>query len=142
MAWEVPVLDLPGQIAGEDFSSVGALTGLNSTGQFLFVKMAPGINDTVLHCSSAKDRPVGVSQGNSVKGDALQVRAIGVSKIVAGAAVAAGDPVGTDAAGRCVKKAETATGANYGEFVAGLVLEGVVAAGSVATVLLQSPYRI
>lgn len=142
MAWEVPVLDLPGQIAGADFSSTGGLTGLGGTGQFIFVKMAPGINDTVLPCSSAKDRPVGVSQGNSPLGVALQVRAIGVSKIVAAAALAAGDPVGTNSAGRAIKKAETATGANYGEFVAGLVLEGVAAAGSVATVLLQSPYRI
>ncbi len=141
MAWERPVLDLPGILAGEDFSANGGLLGYQGTGQFLFVKITS--NMTVKHCVSGKDRMIGVSQGNSPSGDALQVRAIGVTKVVAGAAFNAGEAIGTDTNGRAVKKSETATGANYGDFVAGEALEGVLAAGSLGTVYLGgSPYRI
>lgn len=142
MAWERPVLDLPGMVAGEDFSATGGLTGLGGTGQFLWCKMNPGVNDSVLHCNSTKDRMIGVIQGNSVAGDAIQVRAIGVTKLVAGAAFLAGDAIGTNAAGRGVKKAETSTGANYGDFVGGVALENCGGAGNVGTVLIISPYRI
>lgn len=142
MAWERPVLDLPGMIAGEDLSITAGLAGPNGSGQFLFGKCQPGVNNAVIHCNAVKDRPVGVIQGNSVAGDAIQVRAIGVTKVVLGAAVRAGDPVGPDASGRAVKKAETATGANYGEFVCGVMLENGAALGNIGTLLLGTPYRI
>ena len=145
MAWERPVLDLPGQFAGEDFSVGGALKtlGYQSSGQFLFVKMNPsGAANSIVHCNNHRDRMVGVSQGNSALGDALQVRAIGVSKIVAGEALVGGQAVGTNNSGQAVHKNETSTGADYGDFVAGVVLEGVAAAGSLVTVLISSPYRI
>jgi hypothetical protein len=143
MAFERPVLDIPGIIAGEDFSSAGSLTGLNSTGQFLFVKLPTNGTDlTVVHCNAHHDRPIGVSQGNSKSGDALQVRAIGVTKVVAGSAIKRGQNIGTDNAGRGVPKNETSTGADYGDYVAGIALDSVAAAGSVFSCLISSPYRI
>ena len=142
MAWEARVFDIPGQLAGEDFSSAGGLQGYQGTGQFLFVKVQKPNPNMIVHCNNHKDRPIGVSQGNPVAGDALQVRQLGVSKVVAGAQVFAGQSVGTDNNGRCVNKNETSTGADYGDFVIGTALEGALAAGNLATVLLQSPYRI
>lgn len=142
MAWERPVLDLPAIVAGEDFSSAGNLSGYQSTGQFLWVKMDPkNIDNQVVHCNNHRDRMVGVSQGNSKSGQALQVRAIGVTKLVAGENLVAGQAVGTNNSGQAVHKNETSTGADYGDFVGGVVLEGAVNAALV-TVLLTSPYRI
>lgn len=144
MAFEARVLDLPGILAGEDFSSAGALTGLNATGQFLFVKLPTnGADLTVVHCNSHRDKPIGVSQGNSKQGEGLQVRSAGISKVVAGAAVLRGQSIGTDNAGRGVPKNETSTGADYGDYVSGTALDSVTAAGHVFSCLLGgSPYRI
>lgn len=140
MAWEAAVFDIPGLIAGEDFSSAGSLSGYQSTGQFLFVYISGDL--TVKHCASVKQRMVGISQGNSKLGQALQVRAIGVSKLVAGATILAGQAIGTDANGKGVPKSETATGANYGDFVAGIALEGCAAASLFPILLSGQPYRI
>lgn len=143
MAIERPVLDLPGIVAGEDFSAAGALTGFQSTGQFLFVKIPTnGADFTVVHCNSHRDRMVGIAQGNSVAGDALQVRAIGISKCIASAAVKRGQSIGTDNAGRGIAKNETSTGADYGDWVAGVALDSVAAAGSLFSLLMSLPYRI
>lgn len=144
MAFECRVLDIPGIIAGEDFSSTGGLSGYQSTGQFLFVKLPTnGADLTVVHCDSHRDKPIGVSQGNSVAGDALQVRAIGVTKLVAGAAVKRGQSIGTDNSGRGVPKNETSTGADYGDYVCGEALDSVANVGSLFSCLLGgSPYRI
>jgi hypothetical protein len=65
----------------------------------------------------------------------------GMSKVIAGGTLTPGDSFGTDTAGRAVKKNETSTGANYGDFVMGEVIEGA-ATGEVATVLLTGIYRI
>lgn len=142
MALERPVLIL-NQIAGEDFSSAGALSGYQGTGQYLIVKQNPArTNNTVVHCNSVKDRPRGIAQGNPAAGDALGVMAQGVSKVVAGGVLSAGDAFGTDSSGRAVRKNETNTGANYGDYVLGEVVEGATALGQLATVILASPYRI
>lgn len=142
MAWERPVLDLPAIVAGQDFSAAAspALPGLNATGQFLFVKLSA--SDTVVVCNGHDDNAVGISQGNSKNGDALQVRAIGVSKVKVGAAnLKAGDEVGSDATGQAVKITPTATGANFGAFVYGVMMEDV-SAGDIGTVLLDRKYRV
>lgn len=140
MAWEFRVLDIPGQIAGEDFSAAGVLTGYNSTGQFLAVKNN-GTANTCVHCSTVTDRPIGISQNNPVNASALQVRALGVTKWIAGGTVSPGDEVGTDTAGRCVKRDAGITGADIGDYAMGVVLEGA-ATGELATVLLAGVYRV
>lgn len=140
MAWERPVLILPAQLAGEDMS-VNAY-GYQGSAQFLFVKQNPARDaDTVVTCTSVKDRPRGVLQNNPESGEAAAVMSSGVTKVVAGATVSPGDQVGTDAHGRCVRKNETSTGANYGDFIKGECLEGG-AVGDLITVNLDTTYRI
>lgn len=144
MAWERAVLDLPAGIAGSSFASGN---GYQSTGQFLFVRLhtenpdVAGTANTFVPCTSVSDDPVGVSQNNPASGGSLQVRVEGVTKIVAGGTIRVGDSVGTDANGKAVTKAESSTGANYGNFVRGVALEGG-AAGELVTVLLSKYYRI
>lgn len=142
MAWERPVLDLPGQTAGQDMSVGAGLAGPGGSGQFLFVKLSPDVDNAALVCDGHDDIPYGVSQGNSKAGDALQVRSLGVSKIVVGGAdLKSGDEVGTDNLGRAVKVTPTATGANFGAFVLG-VMQEAVSAGAIGTVNLDRKYRV
>lgn len=144
MAIELPLFFLPGLVAGEDFSATASspLTGYKSTGQYLFVKQNNNRDAlTVVHCNSVKDRPLGIAQTNPQNAQAISVMQAGISKVVAGATLTPGDEVGTDSAGRAVKKNPTSTGANYGDYVMGQVLEGA-AVGELATVLIGMPYRI
>lgn len=141
MAWEQAVQVMPAQLAGEDFSPTGSLTGVNG-GQFLIVKQnAARTADTVVHCNSVKDRPRGIIQNNPVSGDGASVMNLGISKVIAGGTLSPGDEYGTDSAGRAVKKNPTSTGANYGDYVLGEVIEGA-AVGELATVTVYGPYRI
>lgn len=134
MAWEYRILDLPAAVAGADFSGGGTTQGYNSTGQFLFVKLSA--DNTYVPCASKFDVPVAVSQTNPPNGDALQVRAEGVTKIMAGTnGLVAGNLVGTDANGRGVSKVIATTGQNNGEWMRGICLEAG-AAGALATVYL------
>lgn len=137
MAWERPIMDIPAAIAGSDFSTGN---GFNNTGQFLFVKLSA--DSTYVPCTSTKDIPIGVAQNNPKANDGLQVRVEGVTKVFVGSGgLNAGDEVGTDAQGKAVKKGVTATGANLGDAVRGICVEGG-AAGALATVYLISYYRI
>ena len=137
MAWEYPILNLPGQTAGADFSTGN---GYLSTGQYLITKMS-GDNAHV-PCSSAHDQPSGIAQTNPVNGDALSVMALGVSKVMVGSGgLVAGQAYGPDAQGKAVAKGPTATGANFGDFVMGFCLEGA-AAGALATVTVVPPYQV
>lgn len=137
MAWEYALLDLPGQIAGSTFATGN---GYQSTGQFLITKLN-GTNDTHVPCSAVGDRPSGIAQNNPASGGALQVRAFGVSKVVCAETLVAGDEFGPSALGKADKKFPTATGADFGNYVLGVVLEGA-GLNELATVLIGMPYRI
>jgi hypothetical protein len=138
MAWEYRILDLPGALAGSSFTSGN---GYNSTGQFLIVKSS-AVNNTFIPCTAHGDRPSGIAQNNPASGSGLQIRKIGVSKVVIGSGgLTAGDEYGTDTQGKAVRKAPTNTGADIGDYVLGEVLEGG-AAGELATVTVGEPYRI
>lgn len=145
MAISYPVLDIPGGIAGVTFAS--GLTGLNSTGQYLFVKMHtenPDVGGTAFTfspCTATSDDPIGIAQNNPASGAGLAVRALGLSKCMAGGTVRAGDEIGTDAAGRGVVIAATSTGANYGRHVCGVAMEGA-ASGELFTIALIRHYRV
>lgn len=139
MAWECPVLMLPGLIAGSSFATGN---GYNSTGQFLFVKMSA--NDTVVPCSALTDIPLGVAQTNPASGDAIAVMVMGVSKVYVGAGGLTIDSdtfVGTDAQGKAVMKRPTSSGANYGNYVRGIALE-TANAGELGTILLIGPWTV
>lgn len=150
MGTEYRVYDLVGCIAGEDFSPDGSLTGQdgagNACGQFLFVCQDNTTVDTYVHYTNnnaASGRvPVGVSQNNPPSGGELQVRALGRSKITVGAGnLALGDEVGSDSAGRGVKKAGTLTGAQLGDFVMGICVKAG-STGELADIELIGRYRV
>jgi hypothetical protein len=56
--------------------------------------------------NAATDRPVGVLQNKPNTGEAAQVRQTGITKCVSDGTtpIAIGDPVGTNNAGKCIKK--------------------------------------
>lgn len=144
MGTEYRVYDIPGGIAGEDFSTAGSLTGTNGAtacGQYLFVKQN-GTLDTYVHCSADNDRPDGVSQNNPKSGGELAIRALGRSKITAGTGgLALGDQVGTDTAGRGIKKTVNATGADLGDWVLGTCVKAA-AVGELADIDMVGKYQI
>lgn len=139
MAWERNVFEIPGAVAGSDMSSGN---GYSSTGQFLIVTASKDrAANTHVPCTSHKDRPSGIAQNDPKSGEGLAVMALGVSKVLCGATISAGDEYGPDNNGKAVKKNPTSTGADYGDYVLGQVLEGG-AAGELATVTVYGPYRI
>lgn len=145
MATEYRTFDIPGGIAGEDFSSAGGLLGAGGTGQYLFVA-CNGTKDTYVHYKNDNPTsgqvPVGISQNNPKNGGELAIRALGLSKVVAGGVLNPGQEVGSDANGRAVAKGGTLTGANLGDFVMGVVDDPAGAAGEIASVLLIGRYRV
>lgn len=137
MAFEAPVQLIPGALAGSSFLTGN---GYQSTGQFLIVKSS-GANRTFVPCTATTDRPAGISQDTPASGGALGVMNLGISKVFIGSGgLTAGDEYGSDADGNAVRKASSGTGANFGQFVLGEVIEGGTE-GSLATVTVGPPYR-
>ena len=97
--------------------------------QYRFVKVTSGL--TVGLCSANNDNSIGVLQSKpQVTGQAVTVGLRGVSFVVAGAAVTAGDKVMPDTSGRAV----TLTGSNT---FAGTALAAASAAGELIPVLIK-----
>ena len=130
MAWEYKILDEPGALAGEDMNT--------SSEQYLIAKSS-GVNNTYVKCTAKTDVPAGIIQNNPKSGEALQLRRLGISKVIAGGTLVAGDLYGPDANGKAVAKAESATGADFGDFVLGQVIEGC-AVNEYATVTVGPPF--
>jgi hypothetical protein len=103
-----------------------------SAGQLLFVDVAAdGQVDVV---ASAGADAIGVLQNDpAAAGRAASVAVLGVSKVVAGAAVTAGARVQSDASGRAIAAAT-------GDVVLGRALTAASAAGEVIEVLLLSTH--
>lgn len=101
--------------------------------QFHFVtRTATG----VAACAAAADRPIGVLQNAPKAGEAAAVRLLGRTKVVSdgsGAAIAPGDVVGPNAAGKAVKKATA------DHSVVGIADDASSADGTVIAVLLFGP---
>lgn len=84
-------------------------------------------NDTVVQCTATTDKPIGIaleeiSAGDATAGRQVAVCVFGISRVIAGAAIAAGADVGPDASGRAI----TATATNY---TVGKALESASTAG-------------
>lgn len=146
MAWEKQVFDIPGLITVTDLSgTTGTTNGYGSTAQFLFAKYTAAL--TIAPCAALTDFPIGVIQTNPLwkstfANVGVEVRSLGVSKVVAAGVLAAGDKVGPDANGQAVARVLAAAGGDLGHWVAGVVLEGTAAQGELATVLLFSPFYL
>ncbi len=145
MSTMYPVYVLTGAIAGESFAKGGGLTGQDgngtASGQFLFVK-GNGTLDTYVHCSADNDKPIGISVNDPISGGELSIQALGRCKITCGAGgLALNDEVGTDTAGRGIKKTTGTTGADLGDYVMGVCVKAG-AVGEIADIEMIGRYQI
>lgn len=125
MARENNIFTIPGLMASADLSA----------NQFHCVKMT-STNNKVGLCDAQGEPFIGVLQNKpSADGDAAEVMALGITKIVAGENLTAGDQWGTDGDGHAVKIEDSNTGADTRDYVAGTVIEGA-ASGALATVTI------
>lgn len=100
-----------------------------STHQYKLVKVTGAMQVNI--ATAATDFAVGVLQNKpSAVGQSATVQCAGISKLIAGAAVAAGDRVTADSTGRAVA---TTTAGNK---VFGIALTATSAAGQIVSVLL------
>ena len=127
MAWE-------GINAG--IRGVGLVSGdiALSAAQFRFVQMGTAVNGGVVLAATAGQRKIlGVLQDKApVVGDPVLVCGGGVTKMEAGIAITKGLPVMSDATGRAITCAVSAS-----NHVQGYALEAAAAAGSIFTVFLK-----
>ena len=135
MAYEGILQCIPGLVSGEDLSA--------STVAFKFVKLSA--DRTVVVCSGATDKPIGVLQAptpTSATGQAVTVVGLGVTKVQADASLTAGNLIGTSADGQADAKTP---GTDTTEYVVGTVLEvaGGTTAGNYVTAAINcfSPAR-
>ena len=128
MAFEQPLFVLTGLKAGADLSAK----------QFRFVKL--DASGDVVVCAGVTDIPIGVLQNKPTSGQAVEVMAIGISKIEGDADLAIGDMIGTSADGQA---AAYVAGTDTTKYVVGRVLtENSAAAGLIsALVNCMNPHR-
>ena len=109
-----------------------------STKQYYFVKVNSSGNAVL--CAAATDAPIGVLQNNPVSGAEASITVIGGTKLVAGAAIAAGIKIGTDSAGKADAKV---AGTDTTEYTVGQVLLASAADADVLTAVINcaSPNR-
>lgn len=124
MAFEVPLFDVA-------FSTNADLSSL----QYHLVKVTGAVQ--VGTCSATTDTPVGILQNKPGNAQAAQVRVHGVSKLVADAAITAGNLVCTAANAKGTTVAINGTAA----YTIGIALDTVTAQGEVASVLLTHAGR-
>ena len=120
MAYEGIMQCIPGLVSGEDLSA--------STVAFKFVKLSA--DRTVVVCSGATDKPIGVLQAptpTSATGQAVSVVGFGVTKVQADASLTYGTLIGTSADGQADAKTP---GTDTTEYICGQVIE--VAGGTTA----------
>lgn len=123
MAWEIPVLDIT-LVAADDLSA----------NQYHFVKVNA---DGQVELASDGEAALGVLQdkpgeATGVAGEAAAIRVYGVTKVVAGEAITAGNEVACDANGK-------AKVADSGDRVLGVALIGGDADEIICMVLYHGP---
>lgn len=126
MAYEQPVA-LHGT-----FTASADLSGA----QFLAVKVSG--SNTVTKAAASTDAVIGILQNKPASGQEAVVMTLGITKAVAGAAVAAGAEVMANASAKVITAA-SAAGANR---VIGIALEAAANADEIISVLLIGPIRM
>lgn len=122
MAWELPIMKLPGMSAGADLSAQ----------QFRAVKITAA--NTVGAIAADTDSPIGVLQNNPTAGQTAEVMTMGVTRMAASAAIAVAASVGIAADGRAVTRA---LGTDTTKHVIGTALEAAGAAGDIIAVYIN-----
>ena len=109
-----------------------------SAAQYKFVKMSA--DNTCVLCSAATDAPIGVLQNDPASGEEASVLVIGGTKLVAGAAIAAGVKIGTSSTGKADAKV---AGTDTTEYTVGAVLQSSAADADILTAVINcaSPNR-
>lgn len=121
MAHQIPVLVDSSRTADADLSAK----------QYHWVK---DTSTGIALCSGATDRPAGILQNAPLQGEAAEVMRLGISKAIAGAAIAAAAQVGTDAAGKTGTKVAGTDTTNY---VGGAAIEAATAGDQIITVTVN-----
>lgn len=105
--------------------------------QYTFVKLN-GTGDQVIQCSAVTDIPVGVLQDNPASGETATVCIFGLTKLVTGAAassgLAAGQQIGTDAAGAALA---ITPGTDTTKYLVGRVLYASAAAAEYVSAFID-----
>jgi hypothetical protein len=131
MAWELPGFNIGNLVADVAMTSH----------QFKCVKMST-TNNTFSLCDTDGEVVLGVLQDKPGAGEAGDIMSLGVTKVVAAETLTAGDTWGTDGSGLAKKVEGTVTGADVGDYSAGVVLEGA-AVNELATVTIGVPtYKV
>lgn len=129
MATEGPLIHDGAQCtaAANYYNPSSALDGPNGSGQFLFVYVSAARVVTVQ--TSSGGAVYGILQNTPASGQAADVGIMGISKVVAGAAITAGANLMCDTAGRAI--AQTST-----NIIAAVALEAATAANQIITVAI------
>lgn len=129
MAWELGVFNIGNLVAASSMAS----------NQFKCVKAHTSDNQFTL-CSVDGEVILGVLQDKPASGYAGDIMALGITKVTVGVGetLIAGQSWGTDSSGKAKTIEGTVTGADVGDYAAGMVLEGA-AAGELATVTIGFP---
>ncbi len=108
------------------------------TYQFCFVEVSA--DGTVNKCNAVTDLPMGILQNKPNLGEAATVAIGGISKVLLGASIAAGDKIGTSATGTAVAKTD-ATHFAVGIAVEDYTLQATPTGTELGSVLLLGPFR-
>lgn len=121
-------IKLPGLKAGADLSAA----------QYHFVELGAG--GTVTVCNALTDVPIGVLQNAPKSGQAAEVLALGVSKVVGDADLAINDLIGCSADGQADART---IGTDTTHYVVGRVIKENGAAGGLITAAINclNPHR-
>lgn len=122
MAYELPVLKVPGFTASADLS----------TKQYYFVEISGA--GTVNVCNAATDKAIGVLQNKPTSGQPAEIMAIGITKVSSDAALSRGDLIGPSADGQADAKVP---GTDTTEYIHGIVLVASGGAGQLATAMIN-----
>jgi hypothetical protein len=108
-----------------------------SAAQYKFVKISAG---KAVVCSGATDIPIGVLQNSPVSGGEASILVAGGTKLVAGAAIAAGVVIGTSSTGKADAKV---AGTDTTEYAVGVVILPSGADADILTAVINcaSPNR-
>jgi hypothetical protein len=109
---------------------IGTLTAENDLSEKQYYCVEVTGDNQVDVCDNVADRPIGILQNKPVAGEAATVRVQGVSKAVAGGAIAAGSTCGPDSDGQVIAVTADA------KTVIGIALNGAGAAGDVFSLLV------
>lgn len=127
MATELQIFNVPGLTAAASLAAK----------QFYCVKKNTSDNQVAI-CDTDGEVFLGVLQNDPASGKEATVMALGVTKVIADETLTAGDLWKTSSDGQAAIAEGTVTGADVGDYVAGVVLVGA-AAGALATVTIGVP---